>query len=236
MTHPIEILVHVSGPSRGVDDARYRKEASAFLDFEAVGQHFLLQSEKKPTDGPSNKGLSLKSRTENAKRTQLYLLKSSAPTEHAPSIYHVKNADILEHQSPRPVNCLPPQLTTPSVLKLAAPSSETSFVKETPHLLIARTPAPTLPRPRTVPTKTPTSHHHTTLRRTQSDSWQTPPSVIPNSQPTPPSSNHSPLETSSSPILKRPFAFSSSPSPPQQTETQNTTPPRLQAPSSPPPA
>ncbi|KAK0510889.1 hypothetical protein JMJ35_006441 [Cladonia borealis] len=235
MTHPVEILVHVSGPSRGVDDARYRKEASGFLDFEAVGQHFLLQSEEKPKDGPSNKGVGLKARTENAKRTQSNLLKSSAQTEHAPSIHHVKNADILEHQSPRLVNCPPPQVTTPWVSKLAAPSSEISSVIETPHLLIARTPAPTLPRPRTVPTKTPTSHQPMTLRRTQSDSWQTPPSVIPNSQPTPPSSNHSPQGISSSPILKRPFAFSSSPSPTRPTESPNSKRPRLQVPSSPPP-
>ena len=225
MTHPVEILVHVSGPSRGADDARYRKEASGFLDFEAIEKHSLLRLNENPKNGLLTRPESLKARSKNSnsKRTQSNLLGSSAQTEHAPSLHHIKDAGIPQHQSPKPIDCPPPQLVTPSVLKLAAPSSEISFVKETPHLLIARTPAPALPRARTFPSKTPTSHQPITLRRTQSDSWQIPPSVIPNSQPTPPSSNHSPQE------------ISSSPSPTRTSESPISKRPRLQVPSSPPP-
>ena len=235
MTRPVEILVHVSGPSRGADDARYRKEVSGFLEFNAIEKHILFRSEERPKNGHLCRQGSLEAPTERSKRTLSNLLQSSAETDHAPSERHIKNADISQHKTPGPIHYPPPQIITPSVLKPAAPSSEISFVKETPHLLIARTPAPPLPRPRTFPNKTPTSHHPITLRRTQSDSWQTPPSVIPNSQPTPPSSNHNSPEISISPILKRPFVLSSSPSPTRPSDSPVSKRPRLQVPSSPPP-
>lgn len=182
MTLPIEILVHVSGPSRGPDDARYRKEAQEFLSFEPASTHHLYTGAN---------GLHLKHphTIDNLRETFLHNLKKTTP---APSAQTIR-----------------PSSRTPALLgeniHHALPWTATH---ETPKLLIERTPA--LPRPRTAPNASTSSQEAPTLRRTQSDSWQTPPSVIPDSQPTP-KPNDSP-RLFSSPYLKSPFE-SSSPSP-----------------------
>ena len=214
MTPAIEILVHVSGPSRGADDARYREEALGFLEFDIAERHTIV--------GPG-------ARTEN-------VVEQTSP--------HVETVDAEDHQSQEletssgaekatdnsSVRDLPDQLPPwRSPIFSRRPAASTlpwTATKQTPHLLIERTPA--LPRPQTGPTpSTPSQAPH--LRRSQSDSWQTPPSEIPDSQPTPRSLG--PPDIPSSPSLKRPFA-SSSPSPRHASPPAKR--PRLQLPSSPP--
>lgn len=56
---PLEILVHVSAPSQGRDDARYRTEAKGFLDFEAVGRHLLSPSSEYGEGGFGRKNPSI---------------------------------------------------------------------------------------------------------------------------------------------------------------------------------
>ncbi|KAF6236625.1 hypothetical protein HO173_005406 [Letharia columbiana] len=221
MTPPIEILVHVSGPSGGADDARYRREALAFLHFDIANTHTLLRQRSRApnlveqtrshagtsdADKGQSQGVPVVQEARTSSRTEKAVHKSRAPDwpDRLPSW--------RPPRYPRPTASTLPWTTT----------------KQTPHLLIERTPA--LPRPRTAPTPS-TSSQAPRLRRSQSDSWHTPPSVIPDSQPTPPSLG--PPEISSSPYLKRPFA-SSSPSPTRRASPPTAKRPRLQVPSSPP--
>ena len=234
MVYPVEILVHISGQSRVADDARYRKEVSRFLNFQSAERYTLLGIEDVLEDGEAKRRGSVAVQTEEQERTHSSIPGSTAETEHTLFTRHTR--DTNESQNTESALCklaLPP-MTTPSTSKPAGLSIlERTSVKETPHLLIARTPATVGPRPRTAFTEQPTIHQSTLLRRTKSDSWQTPPSVIPNSQPTPLSSNLSVSETSSSPSFKRPFELSNSPSPTRLLASPPTKRPRLEVPSSP---
>ena len=131
----------------------------------------------------------------------------------------------------------PQVLQTPLLRKLGAdivtdidsPTAPWTSVKETPHLLVARTPLFSKPQTSPTPqpdltTAIPDSHPP------QSDSWQPPPSTIPDSQPN--IQSDSPiLELSSSLCLKRPHQ-SSSPSPTHPPSTPMD-PSQIQVPSSP---
>lgn len=194
MVSPIEILVHVSGPSRGADDARYRKEASEFLQFNVKNRYTILgrglQKPKAVRQVHSPVG------TETDQPQAVQQVKTSFRAEKAAHDSRIREwTDRL------------PTFKTPIISRPEASTLPWTTTKQTPHLLIERTPA--LPRPRTAPTAS-TPSQAPRLRRSQSDGWHTPPSVIPDSQPTPPFPAH--LEVSSSPYLKRPFD-SSSPSP-----------------------
>lgn len=215
MAPQVEILVHVSGPSCGADDARYREEALGFLGFDIAERHTIVGSA---------------ARTENAVEQRHSHVGIAGTDEGLPRELQISSgAEKAPHHSrvrDLPAK-LPPWQTPIFSRRPTASTLPWTATKQTPHLLIERTPA--LPRPQTAPTPSaPSQAPH--VRRSQSDSWQTPPSEIPDSQPTPHSLG--PPDVSSSPSLKRPFA-SSSPSP-----TQNTSPPvkrpRLESSSSPP--
>ncbi|KAK3172698.1 hypothetical protein OEA41_006022 [Lepraria neglecta] len=235
MTHPIEILIHISGPSRGTDDARYRREALGLLNFEPVERHELQGSEE---SGDRNDGKehiiirgSLKAQRAEPGQTQSNIRNSWTQHDHTPHMHRSGRADKPSKALPNAINTPLPQLMTPSITRPTPNSAiQRTTIKETPHLLIARTPA--LPRPRTAPTQPSNTHATPSLRRTQSDSWQTPPSVIPDSQPMPPSTSLP--EISSSPILKRPYLLSSSPSPTRPPDSPLRKRARLQMVSSPP--
>ncbi|MCJ1458688.1 hypothetical protein MMC28_009062 [Mycoblastus sanguinarius] len=199
MTPQVEILVHISGPSRGRDDARYRRQALGFLEFEAAERHAILDHEQ--------------GEKVHSKEKRSGIQKAFWEAAQRPTIVGTPARDAL----------IPP-LRTPKLLRSTTASVlPWSSVKETPHLLIERTPA--FPRPRTAPTVAVSSQEAAPRRRTQSDSWQTPPSVVPDSQPTPPSLDGALI--ASSPYLKRPFA-SSSPSPTRPSPEPSTKRARLQ--------
>ncbi|CAF9919895.1 hypothetical protein IMSHALPRED_004753 [Imshaugia aleurites] len=218
MTPPIEILVHASAPSRGADDVRYRREALGFLQFDTAQVHTLL-GHGPHTSGQTHSHFVTSETSEDRPQRQVIVpeAKTSSAAEKAAPDSTVPN---------RP-NRLP-AWRTPRYTRPTASTLPWTATKHTPHLLIERTPA--LPRPRTAPTQS-TPAQAPPFRRSQSDSWHTPPSVIPDSQPTPPSSG--PPAISSSPYLKRPFA-SSSPSPTRHASPPAAKRPRLQVPSSPP--
>ncbi|KAG8530745.1 uncharacterized protein KY384_004102 [Bacidia gigantensis] len=203
MPAQIELLVHVSGPSRGADDARYRKEAHGFLDFDLVERHPVYngnEDSKRPqsqvvetSEGPS------------LPNDSVQVNDSFGPTQRIKAIKDLFQQRV-EGVTPVRLASTRQDLITPAATKnIISPSLPWTSVKETPRLLIERTPA--LRRSQTVPNGKIPSEISRTLRRVHSDSFETPPSVVPNSQPSVPSSANQP---SSSPILKRPFEFTSS--------------------------
>jgi len=220
MSPLIEILVHVSGPSRGVDDARYRQGALGFLNFEPVTRYTLCELNL-PKDWESGE----KQSSKRTNSTEGPFLLDILPSQ---SVWYAPSPVVRRYDTPTEALKTPkPQFKTCAAVSRQTPTTtlQRTSVKETPHLLIEQTPG--LPRPRTAPTPATPSQGARPLRRTQSDSWQTPPSVIPNSQPTPATSSLSRAETSSSPYLKRPFD-TNSPSPTRPKESPSAKRQRLQ--------
>lgn len=194
---PSEILVHAAAPSRGSDDARYRKEAWGILGFEAVKRHVIVPEQAQN------------------KRTIVQAAEASqnAPIQDVP---HTLNRDSITSTDPAPRHQLTgafatwvtPTFTRPFPQVLVGRTPAPSFHQEAPavlvpgDVLIKRTPADQY-RPRTAPSCPSAIQETPNLRRALSDSFETPPSVIPDSQPTPPSPQND----------KRRFEENSSPSP-----------------------
>ncbi|KAM0802418.1 hypothetical protein BDR22DRAFT_971460 [Usnea florida] len=226
MTPPIEILVHISGPSRGADDARYRREALGFLQFDDIAERHTLLGQNPSAPNTAERAQS-QSTTANAEEPLSKTLFWGQEASTGTSSWARQNdnqsrlPDWLDRSRPS---------ETPISSKFIASTFPSTEVKQTPHLLVERTPA--LPRPRTAPTPS-TPAQARPLRRWQSDSFQTPPSEIPDSQPSPPSPGLP--EISSPPYLKHPLD-SSSPSPTRHASPPSAKRPRLQIPSSPLPA
>ena len=191
MAPSIEILVHVSGPSLGADDARYRNEASGFLNFEVAERHAVLGERSSPDCAVKRTASHVG--TVNAEENHLQGRQTSSHAEKATDASSVRE-----------------EFRTPVFSRPTASTLPWTAVKQTPHLLIERTPALTHPQT-AAPIQSPFCKAPPP-GPSQSDSWQTPPSEIPDSQPTPPSPSLGPPDISSSPSLKRPFD-SSSPSP-----------------------
>lgn len=176
------ILVHISAPSRASDDARYRRELQSFLDFEPVKLHVL--SSEQPTP-----------------KLQF--------DEYGHALEQVADASFTSSSNP---TSLPPEskpqrakskLVTPASAVFNPLSKSSVLVPgTTSHKPINKTRTIVSPqcRPRTAPNgsndlsgiqETPFLH------RAHSDSWKTPPSVIPDSQPTPYSQKRQQLHFSS---------------------------------------
>lgn len=217
-----EILVHVCAPSRASDDARYRKEARGYLQFEATARHALH-------DEQYIKG------THDGRSSFSEAIESSTTSSSSPDARHAKKRTLA-----RALASTDELLRTPEVSRTGfhhAPIRGTPAINpwnkihgKSPYIDIERTPAET--RPRTAPTERTCIQETPHPRRSQSDSWETPPSVIPDSQPSIPqlkrpllSSSPSPTRRSSSPSPKRrhytsvkitsPTQNSSSPVPPE---------------------
>lgn len=179
MVQAPQILVHVSAPSRIVDDARYRKEAWGILGFEPIARHTLVAFIPKEGDTGTE---ALKAQPaanvekqllgQEPERTTLQISQighyaihtrtspEAAATSTVPGIS--ESASLFQNTTPIPL--LPRPRTTKS-----------------PFIHIERTPA--VERPRIAPTSSTSSQENPSLRRTQSDSWEPPPSVVPDSQP-----------------------------------------------------
>ena len=200
----IEILVHVSGPSRGRDDARYRRQAWGLVDFEPVNRHDILLLYEKRSD--IHQDCDQESIVQTTDVTSI-----QAPEGFADELF----SDIGEDTAPCGAKTVNPgaSRSVDSVPSVQDANKNNAMVprtatKQKPQLLIERTPA--LPRCHTTTAVVTAATDGLFHRRTRSDSWKTPPRVIPDSQPTLSSVNRP--EISSSPCLKRPFGPSSSPS------------------------
>lgn len=209
MTLSIEILIHISGPSRGSDDARYRREARGLLDFEPA-KRLELYSDQEKGNGTHDHSVSQRV-VQTKEKTSI---ERPVPTSLDPPcqlLVRIENTTPIGNKNPKASNSAT-LFPLPSIIDAGrrhAAIAGSATTTAPPQLDIERTPV--LARRRTTPIgRTPTeigvSH-----RRTKSDSWKTPPSVIPDSQPSDSSARRS--QFSSSPCLKRPFAPSLSPSP-----------------------
>ncbi len=205
MVQQPEILVHISAPGRVVDDARYRKEALGFLNFNAVARHAVLASD------PKERG----SRTEAfeaqpATHAEEQLL-SQEREQTALQISGTKDrANHKRRFLEADKTSKTPGFLKPPLLQGTTPIAFLPRLKPTkwPFVHIERTPA--VERPRTAPTSSSSSQETPSLRRTQSDSWEPPPSVVPDSQPSQQclkrgifSCSPSPTHRGSSPCKKR---------------------------------
>ncbi|MCJ1393596.1 hypothetical protein MMC18_006471 [Xylographa bjoerkii] len=166
MTPELEILVHISAPSRVIDDRKYRKQALGFLNFEAATRLEV---------GPCNEV------PEQLVPVTPYL---QGLERHASLAQPLRDEDD-QHASkyPRVESTFYEELSWYG--SVAARTYHQSRVPATmyttPRVIVDRTPA--MARPQTAPVPPSPSLQGTTHRRSQSDSWQTLPSVIPDSQP-----------------------------------------------------
>ncbi|KAL9128126.1 MAG: hypothetical protein Q9217_003127 [Psora testacea] len=204
MNRQLEILIHVSGPSHGIDDARYRREAQGFLNFEPVKSHHIFNH--KP---PQSRALW----TAQGEQFPSFQRDAVQEGQSLGTTQKLENIRLLFHKRLEDANLarvqqVPHALRSPGAGSRPASSAlPWTDTQTTSALLVERTPA--ISRPHTAPNVATRHDRPQTLRRTRSDSWQTPPSVIPDSQ----ASQHSiRQEVVSSPILNRPTQLSS-PSP-----------------------
>ena len=197
MSQP-EILVHAAAPSHGPDDVRYRKEALAITGFEACKRHDILG------------GTRQKQRVQERQQTLQDAQQTWQDTQQSP----VQAQDSVTSKDPAPGHQVTNAFSTWVTPILARPS---------PQVLVGRTPAPLhlkrasgvtghVPiqqtpinhqRPITAPSEPSIIKETPLLRRSFSDAFDTPPSEIPDSQPTPKRPQHG----------ERPFEETSSPSP-----------------------
>ncbi|KAI4124319.1 MAG: hypothetical protein LQ338_004860 [Usnochroma carphineum] len=195
-----EILVHAAAPSRGSDDARYRKEALGILDFACVKRHVILpeqtQDKQKIGQAAEETPTSTSHDAPPAVAQESVTSTDPAPRKHLTHAF-------VTWTTPTPTLTRP----TPKVLidRTPAPSFHDRTAISTSDIPIKPTPADQY-RPRTAPPDPSAIQETPNVRPALSDSFETPPSVIPDSQPTPPSQKNG----------KRPFDESSSPSPTHQ--------------------
>lgn len=191
--------MHASAPSRGSDDARYRREARGLLEWETAGRInvTIIEDQDESHNGRED---ARQGRSNLARPTQHHLHDSTPaaggfkPSDLAFSSYHTsssvspdlrksKAGDAQGSPAPTPANLL----SQPSI------SSQTDRTPagKPPQVQIERTPYPPVSeaqqrREGQIHTRPgATTSTRTPLRRTHSDSstWRTPPSVIPDSQP-----------------------------------------------------
>lgn len=204
------ILVHISGPSRGSDDARYRREVRNCLQFETRTRHVLLSIDKHE-DGTDGKDELDEVDSESQKCTE--------------SDYGDSDFSQLETPGPRTMSIALPvsekskrsslQRSGHVVWRTAANSAPgtapvkgalpTVQVYGTPIIHVACT--PNGPRPHTAPATMNSSQETPSIRSTHSDSWGPGAHEVPDSQVSPPN-------------LKRPLE-SSSPSPPYRSTSRS---------------
>lgn len=212
MTPSTEILVHVSAPSRASDDARYRREAVGYVHFEAGVRHAVLVHENSvpPTSEPAS--LIVQGGGASFSDTEWPLNPSDPSTQSSLR----SSREVQKRTVPgRTVGTTTGPSRTPEDSRAGLshfPISATQALKpwsklssKSPYIHVEHTPAN--PRPRSAPTSPDYVQETPRSRRAQSDSWETPPSVIPDSQP-------------SLPYLKRPLP-SSSPSPTHQSSSRS---------------
>ena len=188
-----EILVHIGASSRASDDARHRRELQAFLGFQPVRQHILISRHPRPTIQPQY-GSALEQVADASFGS------SSDPASEAAACRH-KALEDLNSELVTPTSTTFNSSGSPPKTRALVPGT-------TSHEQIRRTRVSStiLPRSRIAPSKT---HGSLSIKDTpchrvaQTDSWETPPSVIPDSQPTPYSQTRSAPQSSSSPTTRK---------------------------------
>ncbi|MCJ1474363.1 hypothetical protein MMC13_003021 [Lambiella insularis] len=167
MSSLVEIFVHISAPSRVIDDGKYRKQALGFLNFEASVRHNLVLRDDTPklarTIVPLTPYLQNQQRLTSG---TLGFEAIQAPPGDV-SNRHGSGARLLVSDS--------------FAASDDPPSRIPAFIYTGPRVVIKRTPL--LPRPHTAPVPASPCPGAAGHRRSQSDSVETLPSVVPDSQP-----------------------------------------------------
>ncbi|MCJ1470814.1 hypothetical protein MMC07_009461 [Pseudocyphellaria aurata] len=199
-----EILVHVSAPSRASDDARYRREALGYVHFEAGVRHDVLVQENQQPARSEPAALDVEGGGGSFSDVEWL------PTSTDPSSQSSTRNSRAEHKRTVPGRALgqntgPGRTPEPSRAGFShLPISATPAIRprstvssRSPYILVEQTPAN--PRPRSAPTDLSFVQETPRFRRAKSNSWETPPSVIPDSQPSPPNLKRSLPSSSPSP-------------------------------------
>ena len=196
-----EILVHISAPSRASDDARYRRELQGYLDFQPAQRHVL-----------SSRNIGYEYQIEYADALEQVADASFHSSSDPAPTSQVSKSQIANSKLVTPASAA---FNNARILLSKTPALVPGTVTHKPFYT-SRAPASSQRRPRTAPDSFNGStgiQETPLLRPTQSDSWKTPPSVIPDSQPTPysqkrlrtlpQSSSPSPTRSSSPTVRKR---------------------------------
>ncbi|KAL8772245.1 MAG: hypothetical protein Q9209_002457 [Squamulea sp. 1 TL-2023] len=194
MSQP-EILVHVAAPSHGPDDAKYRREALAVLGFEAVKRYDILGDSAIPIGTAQTCGKQTFQATQQSQVQEYDSITSTdpAPRHQFTHAFSTWFTPISSHSSPQILVG-----RTPGSLHLKSGSGlpGQAHVEKTP----TNEQRPRIVSELSIIQETPP------LRRSFSDAFETPPSEIPDSQPTGQLRQHG----------ERAFEESSSPSPSQR--------------------
>ena len=210
MTHATEILIHISAPSRVQDDAKYRKQAQGFLGFQAATRHGLVTERDR---GPEHTIAHTASNSCRANNATIEANPIHPGEQHCRSSGHGKVASGSEKNTVDGLGTGREHgillVATPAQARKQASLVTTGSTDKAPKIHVKRTPFPA--RAQTVPPQpspAPAVNHRP---RSHSESWQTPPSIIPDSQPSHGSLKRSLLISSSfasstgsvSPLAKR---------------------------------
>ncbi|KAL8700573.1 MAG: hypothetical protein Q9224_000909, partial [Gallowayella concinna] len=199
MSQP-EILVHAAAPSHGSDDVRYRREARAIIQFEAVKRHDILPKPQQQRGTGKNRARPIS--PQQTSQQSVPQAQDSIISNDPASRHHL--TDALSTWVTPPLSRLSPRIL---VAQTPAPFLLTRTPALTGHVLVEQTPI-NLQRPRTAPSGPSIIQETPPLRRSFSDAFETPPSEIPDSQPTPhrlhQQHDETTLEASSSPSPTRP--------------------------------
>ncbi|MCJ1246252.1 hypothetical protein MMC30_003458 [Trapelia coarctata] len=209
-----EVLIHISAPSRVQDDTRYRKQAEGYLGFSASRRLDLSPEANKSLDQPQAGEPRITPPAANTTD-----IADDATTTDGSSSSSSQNAAEDDRNSPNLIGSTA-EVTfnnRPFSRLDLTPAQSRSYLSVlvangnsmTPTVYVERTPI--IDRPRTAPTQASPAVKVNQHQRSHSDSWQTPPSVIPDSQPSPNSLKRSlPLSASfpsstqsASPLAKR---------------------------------
>ena len=214
MTHALEILIHISAQSRVQDDAKYRKQAQGYLDFRATTRHGCIAGRDSGPEhttadtalsscGANNAPEETNPAQPGVRRCRTFpVLRGHGKIASCSEENTVDNIGTsLDHGLQ--LVATPAQVEKQVSLVPAGSTDTTSkiHVKRTPFPARAQT-VPPLASPVTAVIHRPRSH---------SESWQTPPSVVPDSQPShgslkrsqPISSSFASSTGSVSPLAKR---------------------------------
>ncbi|KAA6409889.1 MAG: hypothetical protein FRX48_06502 [Lasallia pustulata] len=223
MNPAVELLIHISAPSRGSDDAKYRKQALGFLGFEAATRHSILPRDGRPKERAYSDGG--RSRTGDAATL-------GQPSEHSQrevtdgdeqETHPYLRAVITPHSPSRTgvpdVPASPPPPATPTcpspTISTSSPPTASSPPQSSPPLIlpIPQTPLHSLraTAPPASPTPTPPNPPSHAVRHLEAA-----PSEVPDSQPPQHSPNPHPPQPSNPHRAhpRQPLALARVPPPP----------------------
>ena len=178
-----EILIHISASSRVQDDSRYRKQAEGYLGFRATRRHDLGSKINASPDEPQADG-----QPTVLPAAKIKEIEDDATTTDGSSSSSSQDATKADGGTANPINSIAEVIfdNRPFSRLDLTPAESRSYLSalvangnsKTPTVYIERTPI--IHRPRTTAMQ---ASPAAKVNQHQRDSWQTLPSVVPDSQP-----------------------------------------------------